>query len=59
MVKYDQPQSYVWPADYNWIKPHHADMSTVSHVNSPVSSTGNTKSTYYIHRSGNHNVERN
>jgi len=38
----DQPHSYVWPADYNWMKPqHHAEVSTVSQVNFPVSSTGN------------------
>lgn len=45
MVQYDQPHSYVWPADYNWMKSHHTtDVSTVSQVNSPVSSTGNLKS---------------
>lgn len=46
MVQYDQSRSYVWPADYNWMKPqHHTEMSTISQVNSPsstVSSTGNT-----------------
>lgn len=44
MVKYDHSHSYVFPADYNWLKPqHHAEMSTaVSQVNFPVSSTGKT-----------------
>lgn len=42
MGQYEQPHSYVWPADYNWMKPqHHAEVSTVSQVNYPVSSTGN------------------
>ncbi|XP_027849694.2 protein yellow-like [Aphis gossypii] len=40
MGQYEQPHSYVWPADYNWMKPqHHAEVSTVSQVNFPVSST--------------------
>jgi len=44
MVQYDQPHSYVFPTDYNWMKPeHHDEVSTVSKVNLPVSSTGKIK----------------
>ncbi|VVC35640.1 Six-bladed beta-propeller, TolB-like,Major royal jelly protein/protein yellow [Cinara cedri] len=47
MIRNDLPHSYVWPADYNWLKPPHnhagtevsADVSTVKQVNFPVSST--------------------
>lgn len=48
MIRNDLPRSYVWPADYSWIKPQHhhdatgvpADVSTIKQVNYPVSSTG-------------------
>lgn len=50
MVKYDHPHSYVFPADYNWLKPQqNTEMSTsVSQVNFPVSSTGNTNLIRFI-----------
>lgn len=44
MIQYDQPHSYVFPTDYNWMKPQNNDeVSTVSEINLPVSSTGKIK----------------